>query len=61
MGIYERLGVRTLINARGTYTYLSGSVMPPEVVEAMAEAAQSFVDIRELQKLQRILKVNILK
>lgn len=48
MGIYERLGVRTLINARGTYTYLSGSVMPPEVVAAMTEAARSFVDIHEL-------------
>lgn len=49
MGIYERLGVRTLINARGTYTYLSGSLMPPEVVEAMAEASRRFVDIRELE------------
>jgi L-seryl-tRNA(Ser) seleniumtransferase len=49
MGIYERLGVRTLINARGTYTYLSGSLMQPEVVEAMAEASRRFVDIRELE------------
>jgi len=50
MGIYEQLGVRPLINAKGTYTMLSGSLMPPEVVEAMAEAARSFVNISELEE-----------
>lgn len=50
MSIYDQLGVRTLINAKGTYTHLSGSVMPPEVVEAMVEAAQHYVDINELQE-----------
>jgi L-seryl-tRNA(Ser) seleniumtransferase len=43
------LGVRTFINAAGTYTRLGGSRMPPAVVEAMAEAARYFVDIDELQ------------
>ncbi|MGA2630516.1 MAG: selenocysteine synthase, partial [Terriglobia bacterium] len=32
--IYARLGVRTRINAKGTYTYLTGSLVPPEVTRA---------------------------
>ncbi len=48
--VYDRLGVRTLINAKGTYTYLSGSVMPPEVARAMEEAAQHYVVLEELQR-----------
>jgi L-seryl-tRNA(Ser) seleniumtransferase len=43
------LGVRTFINAAGTYTRLGGSRMPPAVVEAMSAAAHHFVDIDELQ------------
>ena len=49
MGIYERLVVRTRINAAGLLTRLGGSLMPPEVVQAMVEASQHFVDIAELQ------------
>ena len=48
--IYERLGVRTRINAKGTYTYLTGSLLPPEVAEAMTDAAQHYVLIEELQR-----------
>ncbi len=48
--IYDRLGVRTLINAKGTYTYLSGSLLPTEVSRAMEEAAQHFVVLEELQR-----------
>ena len=48
MGIYERLGVRTLINARGTATALGGTLMSPEVLQAMYEASQAFVDLSEL-------------
>lgn len=48
--VYRRLGVRPLINARGTWTYLSGSLMLPEVRKAMDAAAQQFVDIYELQR-----------
>lgn len=47
--IYDRLGVRTIINASGPATRLSGSIMPPEVAEAMREASQYCVDIAELQ------------
>ena len=48
--IYSRLGVKTLINAQGTVTVVGGSVMPPEVVQAMAEAAGWFVSVPELQQ-----------
>jgi D-glucosaminate-6-phosphate ammonia-lyase len=47
--IYARLGVRPVINGVGTYTLIGGSIMPPEVVRAMAEAARQFVSIGELQ------------
>ena len=49
MGIYDDLGLRTVINASGTLTRLGGSRMAPEVLAAMAEAAASFVPIDELQ------------
>ena len=48
--IYEKLGVRTRINAKGTYTFLSGSLMPPEVFHAMEEASRHYVYILELQQ-----------
>ncbi len=46
---FRELGVRTFINAAGTYTLLSSSLMRPEVVAAMSYAAKHFVDIDELQ------------
>ncbi len=49
MDIYDRLGVKKIINGYATLTRLGGSLMPPEVLAAMAEAAQHFVDIDELQ------------
>lgn len=49
MGVYDDLGVRTIINAAGTLTRLGGSRMSAEVLAAMAEAAASFVHIDELQ------------
>lgn len=48
IGIYQRLAVRLVINAWGTLTPLGGSLMRPEVVEAMADAARAFVDLPEL-------------
>jgi len=48
-GVYESLGLKPVINAMGSFTVLGGSVMPPEVVAAWAEAARHFVDIVELQ------------
>jgi L-seryl-tRNA(Ser) seleniumtransferase len=47
--VYDRLGVRTIINACGPSTRLSGGVMRPEVAQAMAEAARACVDIAALQ------------
>jgi L-seryl-tRNA(Ser) seleniumtransferase len=49
MNIYGRFGVRTIINAKGTATRLSGGIMRPEVAEAMREASQACVDVAELQ------------
>ncbi len=48
--IYARLGVRTRINAKGTYTYMTGSLMFPEVSQAMEEASRHFVYLVELQE-----------
>lgn len=47
--VYDRLGVRTIINACGPATRLSGSIMLPEAAQAMKEASQYCVDIAELQ------------
>ena len=49
-GVYAELGVRPFINAAGTYTALSASLVPPEVVRAMDEASRSYVSIPELQE-----------
>src|SRR5215813_6026284 len=48
--VYERIGVRPFINARGTWTYLSGSLELPEVRTAMEAASKQFVDMFELQR-----------
>jgi D-glucosaminate-6-phosphate ammonia-lyase len=49
-GIYERLGVTPIINARGTHTRLGGTLMHAEVVEAMREASTQYVVLSELQE-----------
>lgn len=56
---YRAIGVRPLINAAGTYTTLTGSVMPAEVRQAMAEAATCFVPLIELHQTvgERIAKL----
>jgi len=48
--VYSRLGVKTIINCRGTWTFLSGSLEFPEVREAQVEAAQHFVSVLDLQR-----------
>jgi seryl-tRNA(Sec) selenium transferase len=48
--IYAELGVRTVINGRGVATFYSGTLMPPEVHQAMERASEHFVEIVELQK-----------
>jgi uncharacterized pyridoxal phosphate-dependent enzyme len=47
--VYSRLGVKTVINCRGTWTYLSGSLQFPEVRAAQNEASHYFVNMVELQ------------
>jgi L-seryl-tRNA(Ser) seleniumtransferase len=46
--VYQSIGVRPLINARGTFTIVSGSTMLPEVRAAMDAAAQRYVHLDEL-------------
>src|SRR5215472_16737745 len=48
--INAKIGVRTVINCRGTWTYLSGSLEFPEVREAQIEAGKHFVNMVELQQ-----------
>ena len=50
MGIYQELGIKKVVNAWGTVTKLGGSLMSPEVLEAMREAAGSFVSMEELHE-----------
>jgi D-glucosaminate-6-phosphate ammonia-lyase len=47
--VYRELGVRPIINAAGTYTFLGGSLMAPETLAALAAAARQFVNLVELQ------------
>src|ERR1700748_3463113 len=46
--LYTRIGVRPLINARGTFTIITGSQSLPEVKQAMYEASQHYVQMDEL-------------
>jgi len=48
MDIYDKLGIKKLINAEGTLTRMGGSVMDPGVMEEMIEASKYFVDLNEL-------------
>ena len=47
-GLYESIGVKPVINCKGTFTVISGSLVLPEVRQAMAEASKHFVHIDEL-------------
>lgn len=46
---FKELGVRTFINAAGTYTALTASLPHPEVIKAINYAALQFVKLEELQ------------
>ena len=48
--IYQSIGVRPFVNARGTYTILSGSLMLPEVRAAMEAASRHYVHLDELNE-----------
>lgn len=47
--IYGELGATPIINAAGTYTSMGGSLMAPEVIEAMRLGNENFVDINQLE------------
>jgi len=46
---FKELGIRTFINAAGTYTSMTGSLMPKEVIEAINYGALQYVNLDELQ------------
>jgi seryl-tRNA(Sec) selenium transferase len=46
--LYTRIGVGPIVNARGTYTIISGSQSLPEVKQAMFEASQYYVQMDEM-------------
>ncbi len=46
--LFTRIGVRPIVNARGTYTIISGSQSLPEVKQAMYEASTYYVQMDEM-------------
>jgi L-seryl-tRNA(Ser) seleniumtransferase len=46
--VLERLGLKSYINAQNWSTSIGGTYLEPEVMEAMADVAQSFVSMRAL-------------
>ena len=48
--LYASLGIKPVINGVGVVTVLGGSLMSPEVVQAMEEAGRYFIPLPELQK-----------
>lgn len=47
--VFAELGLRTFINAAGTYTSMTASLMPEEVMEAINSSAKEFVMLEEVQ------------
>ena len=59
--LIAELGVQPFVNAAGTYTTLTASLMPPEVVAAITSAATKYVNLIELhdavgKRLAELLK-----
>lgn len=48
--VYQKLGLRRVINGAATLTRLGGSLMPDEVIEAMRQAAGSFIHLDDLHR-----------
>jgi uncharacterized pyridoxal phosphate-dependent enzyme len=47
--LFKELGVRTFINAAGTYTFMTGSLMRDEVIAAIESTSKDFCLLDELQ------------
>ena len=45
----KELGIRTFINAAGTYTAMTGSLMEDDVVEAIKGTSREFMMLDEVQ------------
>lgn len=56
---FKDLGVRTFINAAGTYTAMTGCLMNQEVIDAYAYATNQYVNLDDLQDAvgERIAKL----
>ncbi|MBB6672135.1 hypothetical protein [Cohnella nanjingensis] len=50
MNVHEKYGLRPVINAAGTMTYLGSSRVSARVTEAMNAVLPAFVEMRELQR-----------
>ena len=48
--LYASLGIKPVINGVGVVTVLGGSIMPPEVIQAMQEASRFFIPLPDLEK-----------
>ena len=48
-GLVEELGIRSFINAAGTYTAMTASLMQPEVIQAIQTSSRKFVMLDEVQ------------
>ena len=48
--IYESIGVRPIVNCRGTFTIITGSQSLPKVKRAMDEASRHYVHLDELME-----------
>src|SRR3954468_21410800 len=48
--LFEELGVRTFINAAGTYTFMTGSLMLDDVVDTIRDTHGQFCLLDELQE-----------
>ena len=46
--LFTHIGVRPILNARGTFTIISGSQSLPEVKQAMFEASHYYVQMDEM-------------
>ena len=48
--LYQSIGVRPLINAKGTFTIITGSQTLPDVNRAMEDASRAYVQMDELME-----------